>query len=289
MGSVLFALTLWSRPRGPQVLRLSGTVVRLEAQRARSRSAGPDNVVYAPIVRFTVDGHERQFTGRLATRPSPWTVGQTVQLLYDPVAGRPELIGWAMWSVAVEWSTGGAAAVALGVVLWRRRWWTRPGLWWPDDKSPLVDDTTSSLLPSTAPATAARNWAWSTPDPATRTTPATLSAPEPSKPPPEPPGTDAPEDLGLPPELGDKTPAGRAIRFVVAAAFCGAPAGYVMLAPGFLNDVLHFGRTVKSPMADLIGSWAWTVGLTVGFVAGCCGAVLGDRFVAPVMRFYRRR
>jgi hypothetical protein len=116
-----------------------------------------------------------------------------------------------------------------------------------------------------------------------------LFPPEPDKPRPEPPRDDASEEVGFPPELGDKTLAGRVIRFVVAGAFCGAPAGYVMAAPGFVMDVLQFGQTVKSPLVDLMGSWAWPVGLTVGFVTGCCGAIWGDRFVAPVLRFYRRR
>jgi hypothetical protein len=125
------AAVFWTLPRGPQVLTLSGTVVRLEAKKTFNlQSRGRETVVYAPIVRFTApDGKKREFEGRLATQPSPWAVGQTVRVLYDPVAGRPELIGWEVWSIAVELSAAGAAAVAMGVVLWRRRWWTRPGLW----------------------------------------------------------------------------------------------------------------------------------------------------------------
>ena len=126
IGLSLLGVTLWSRPRGPEVRALSGTVVRLAEKKMVSRD-GPDARVYSPVVRFTVDGQEREFTGRLATRPSPWTVGETVPVLYDPVAGRSELIGWKTWAFAAEISAAGAGLLAMGLVLRRRRWWAAPG------------------------------------------------------------------------------------------------------------------------------------------------------------------
>ena len=275
-GVGLAAATFWTRPRGPHVRPVPGAVVALERRLLAGTHTG-SNVVYAPVVRFSLAGHARQFTGRLATERPLWEIGQTVTILYDPDTDRAELVGWETWSRGVEFLAVGTTILAIGILL-RRRGWTRLAL---RARDPRDGGPAGRRLPATAqpgsppqePRFAAPAWR-----------PVRSVAPGPAEPPPEAPRQGVREGLGLPPELDDKTLAGRLFRFVVGAALCGAPAGYLMVVPGILAEVSHFGRSVRSPLADQIGSWAWPVGLAVGCVAGCCAAFLGDRFVAPVVR-----
>jgi hypothetical protein len=76
--------------------------------------------VYAPIVRFQVDGQPHEFTSRMFTSPCDWRVGQAVEVLYDPASGRTAIAGLAEWRPALELTLYGVGFLALGGVLWRR-------------------------------------------------------------------------------------------------------------------------------------------------------------------------
>jgi len=127
-GLAILMGVLLSRPWGPAVHTLSGTVVGIRTARetSRSRSGSP---TYAPIVRFGADGQDHEFTGRMYTENrSRWTVGQSVPVLYDPVSGRTAIGGSADFEPPLELTFIGSGLLLLGTVLWRRRWWERPGL-----------------------------------------------------------------------------------------------------------------------------------------------------------------
>jgi hypothetical protein len=127
-GAVMLWAAFVTRPRGPSVRTLAGTVVGIQTRKAIDPPANnPD--LYAPIVRFEADGREHEFTGRLFSTSSTWRVGQAVDVLYDPASGRTAIGGLAEWQPGVRLSLAGAVALTLGRVLWRRRRWRRQGLW----------------------------------------------------------------------------------------------------------------------------------------------------------------
>ena len=123
-GAALVSGLYETRPKGPAVRTLAGTVVGIETKR---RSGEHD--VYAPIVRFTADGREHQFTGEMFESPPRWRVGQPLEVLYDATTGEMAIGGLSGWLPAIECPVAGVALLALGSVLWRRKWWLRPGLW----------------------------------------------------------------------------------------------------------------------------------------------------------------
>ena len=108
-----------TRPAGPRVRTLSGTVVRLEV--IETSGSGPPRKVDVPIVRVIVDGQEREFKGRLATRPSLWSVGETVPVLFDPDTDRCEVAGWKTRLIPLGLLTGGTVAAGVGLTLRPRR------------------------------------------------------------------------------------------------------------------------------------------------------------------------
>jgi Protein of unknown function (DUF3592) len=125
-GTFLAVSQLAQTPLGPGSRSAPGVVVGLK----RSESGSRFRTVYAPVVRFNVDGRDFEITSRLATNTPP-PVGQHVQVRYD--AATPEravLVGWAEWGMAVEWMVIGGALLAAGIFMWRRRWWQRPNWWW---------------------------------------------------------------------------------------------------------------------------------------------------------------
>ena len=108
---------------------------------------------------------------------------------------------------------------------------------------------------------------------------------------PDPPRDRDSEDVGLPPELGDDTPLGRLVRFLIAAVLGGLVAVPLSLIPSVAIDVGQ-GFAGSFPkvqsVADRIAGAAVLIGLGIGLVAGCCAAIGGDRFLAPVFRYLRR-
>jgi hypothetical protein len=127
-GTFLAVTQLAQTPLGPGSRSAPGVVVAHKRRSAsRSRSV---QYVYAPVVRFRVDGRDFEITSRLSTNTPP-PVGQQVRVRYD--AATPEravLVGWAEWGMPVEWMVIGGPLLAAGIFMWRRRWWLRPGSWW---------------------------------------------------------------------------------------------------------------------------------------------------------------
>jgi len=126
-GTLLAVTQLAHTPLGPNSRSAPGIVVGQKRSGLGTRRSG---YVYAPVVRFNVDGRDFEITSRLFTNTPP-PVGQRVQVRYD--AAKPEgavLAGWAEWGTAVEWMGIGSALFAAGISMWRRRWWLRPDSWW---------------------------------------------------------------------------------------------------------------------------------------------------------------
>jgi len=127
-GTLLAVSQLAQTPLGPNSRSAPGVVVAHKRRSAsRSRSV---QYVYAPVVRFRVDGRDFEITSRLSTNTPP-PVGQQVRVRYD--AATPEravLVGWAEWGMPVEWMAIGGPLLAAGIFMWRRRWWLRPDSWW---------------------------------------------------------------------------------------------------------------------------------------------------------------
>jgi hypothetical protein len=126
-GTFLAVTQLAQTPLGPGSRSAPGVVVGHKRSGSGTRSF---RYVYAPVVRFNVDGHDFEITSRLATNTPP-PLGQRVHVRYD--AATPEravLVGWAEWGMAVEWMAIGGPLLAAGIFMWRRRWWLRPDSWW---------------------------------------------------------------------------------------------------------------------------------------------------------------
>ena len=126
-GTFIAASQLAQTPLGPSSRSSPGVVIAHKRSRyIRSRSG----YVYAPVVRYTVDGHAFEVTSRLATN-TPMPVGEAVTVRYDASAPeRAVLVGWAEWGMPVEWMAIGGPLLAAGILGWRRRWWRRPDSWW---------------------------------------------------------------------------------------------------------------------------------------------------------------
>jgi len=120
VGGVLLSSVFLTRQRGPAVRTVSGTVVGLQRRQMIEISASGNSDVYAPIVRFQVDGQPHEFTSRMFTDRPDWTVGQAVEVLYDPTSGRTAIAGLADWRPALEFTVLGVGLLALGSVLRRR-------------------------------------------------------------------------------------------------------------------------------------------------------------------------
>jgi hypothetical protein len=125
-GAFIAASQLAQTPLGPGSRSSSGVVV---AHKRSTYSTGR-LPVYAPVVRYTVDGHAFEVTSRLATN-TPVPVGEAVTVRYDASAPeRAVLVGWAEWGMPVEWMAIGGPLLAAGIIGWRRRWWRRLDSWW---------------------------------------------------------------------------------------------------------------------------------------------------------------
>jgi hypothetical protein len=122
-GTFVAVSQLAQTPLGPSSRSAPATVVGLKRSRSGSRSF---RYVYAPVVRFNINGRDFEITSRLATN-TPTPVGQRVQVRYDVATPeRAVLVGWAEWGFSVEWMAFGGPLLAAGIFMWRRRWWERP-------------------------------------------------------------------------------------------------------------------------------------------------------------------
>ncbi len=116
---VLFGFLGWSqivsnRKESATWLRVQGTVVRME-----ERPGDRGGTLYAPVYRFFADG-EHTATSTTASSPPDYKVGDTVNLLVNPVnAGESEIVdrNTAIFSYGV--AAAGAVCIAVGLlVLW---------------------------------------------------------------------------------------------------------------------------------------------------------------------------
>jgi uncharacterized protein DUF3592 len=126
-GTFIAASQLARTPLGPSSRSAPGVVV---GHKRSGHGTRRFPYVYAPIVRFTVDGRDFEITSDLATNERV-PVGERVQVRYEPATPqRAVLVGWAEWGMPVEFMAIGGPLLAFGILCWRRRWWRRPDAWW---------------------------------------------------------------------------------------------------------------------------------------------------------------
>ncbi len=116
-GTFLAVSQVVRTPLGPSSRSAPGVIVAHKRSGFGTRHSA---YVYAPVVRFTVDGREFEITSRLSTNKPP-PVGQPVRVRFaaDAPAGAV-LVGWAEWGLPVEWMVVGSSLFAAGIVTWRR-------------------------------------------------------------------------------------------------------------------------------------------------------------------------
>ncbi len=116
-GTFLAVIQFAHTPLGPSSRSAPGVIVAHKRSGSGTRGFP---YVYAPVVRFTVDGRELEITSRLATNKPP-PVGQPVRVRFAADApARAVLVGWAEWGLPVEWMVVGSSLLAAGIVTWRR-------------------------------------------------------------------------------------------------------------------------------------------------------------------------
>jgi hypothetical protein len=64
--------------------RANGKVVGLELHESRSRR-GSSRMSYYPVVEFAINGAEKVFESKSGSNPAAYSVGDGVEVLYDPV------------------------------------------------------------------------------------------------------------------------------------------------------------------------------------------------------------
>ena len=86
------------------VVEVSTHVDRDSSRRSRHDRSG--TTMYTPVVEFRVDGETHRFTSGVSTS-DPWTVGDTVDVVYEPGnPSRASIAGQASW---VPWMLAGMA------------------------------------------------------------------------------------------------------------------------------------------------------------------------------------
>jgi hypothetical protein len=116
-GTFLAVSQFAQTPLGPNSRSAPGVIV---GQKRSGRGTRRSVYVYAPVVRFTADGHEFEITSRLSTN-TPAPIGQRVQVRFEADAPqRAVLVGWAEWGSSVEWMAVGGLLLAVGIFLWRK-------------------------------------------------------------------------------------------------------------------------------------------------------------------------
>ena len=91
-----------------------------------------NSVTYRPVFRFVAgDGRTYEVRANAASNPSPYAVGDTAPVLYEP--GHPAQAKlhafWDLWGLALVFAILGSLATAVGLALRRfERWLDRRGL-----------------------------------------------------------------------------------------------------------------------------------------------------------------
>lgn len=92
------------------------------SDRERRRGRDRTSVTYAPVVRYTVNGTEHEFTSKVSTGDE-WTVGQQVTVRYDPedpASGEVDGLGnWVPWLLIGLGVGIGGTFTAVGIGLRR--------------------------------------------------------------------------------------------------------------------------------------------------------------------------
>jgi hypothetical protein len=87
-----------------------------------TRMGSGQGLVDVPIVRYSMNGQEQELRARMGTRPSPWAVGEAVDVLYDPDTGRAELAGGKLWIPSLRYLLIGLTTLLLGLGVRRLSW-----------------------------------------------------------------------------------------------------------------------------------------------------------------------
>jgi hypothetical protein len=98
-----------------------GTVIDLKASRSN------DSTTYAPVVRFTsADGDERTFVSKTSTSPPMFSVGEAVEVLYDPADAHDSRIHsfGSLWGGEIGVSGLGLVFGGVGAAMLLSRWVT---------------------------------------------------------------------------------------------------------------------------------------------------------------------
>lgn len=111
----------WPRADGT-VVEVSSYVDR-DTSRRNGRRRTTETTMYRPVVEFSVNGQQYRFTSKVSTS-DPWTVGDTVEVVYNPDNPNDAAItGASGW---VPWLLGGLGLV-FGLVFGGVGWLIRTG------------------------------------------------------------------------------------------------------------------------------------------------------------------